>query len=344
MKMLNWRLLFIVILWMVFEPLFANDVNQDYLNDWARQNKIVGAALVINGQSYFYGYRNKKIPVTDETEFGIGSITKTFISVMILKLEAEGKISIHDSVIKYLPHYSKLKSVTLQSLMQMTAGFNDVLEAGWDATPQQQIEAAYQKYQPKYRGKWQYSNVSYQLLGLLIESVTKQTLAEVLNEMITSPFQLTHIYFPDAVEEKTLIEYQNGIAKTSHFKNMYAAGGLVSNAQDLNQFITHLFVTKDILPIKQYNELITFVATPSNYYAFTKTPAPSFGLGVFKWRIDHIGVLTYPGVVKDGFASTYTVVKNIVIITQSNTYNNNNFTLLWPHQNFTKKLITRFGK
>jgi len=311
-----------------------------YFNSWAQKNEIVGAALALDNKVYFYGYSNKHsaVLVTRKTQFGIGSITKTFISVILLKLEAEGKLNIHDPVTKYLPQYSKLKNVTIQSLMQMTAGFNDVAKN--PISYLQEINMAYPKYNPKLSGNWLYSNASYQLLGLLIEKITQKSLADILSSFITKPLHLRSIYFPNKLEAISLKEYQNGHVKISDFNNEYAAGGLVSNVKDLESFIWHLFVAKDLLPAKQYTELTTFVKTSEKYYAFTGIKAPQFGLGVFKWNIPPYGdVFSYTGVLDKGFTSSYTVIGNNIIISQSNTYNHNDFTILWSYRTFTKELI-----
>lgn len=318
----------------------TSSLTQTYFNKWAKENGIVGATLAVNNQMYFYGYSdiNLSEPVTEKTQFGIGSITKTFISVILLKLEAEGKLNIHDPITKYLPQYPKLKNVTIQALMQMTAGFNDVADDS--VLPIQQIERAYTKFNAKLAGSWLYSNVSYQLLGILIEKITQQSLNEVLSALITSPLHLSSIFIPDKSQTSSFKEYQNGKIKISNLKNAYAAGGLISNVSDLELFIRHLFIIKDLLPTQQYKELTTFVKTSEKYYAFTGTKAPKFGLGVFKWNIPPYGdVLMYAGVLGEGFTSAYTVIGNNVIISQSNTYNHNDFTILWAHRAFTKGLM-----
>jgi len=318
----------------------TSSVTQAYFNKWAKMNGVVGAALAVNDQTYFYGSSNKSLtkPVTAQTQFGIGSITKTFVSVVLLKLEAEGKLNILDPITKYLPQYPKLKNVTVQMLMQMTAGFNDVADAS-DA-PLEQVNAAYAKYDPALRGDWHYSNVSYQLLGMLIEKITQQSLAKVISSLITSPLHLSSIYFPNELQARLLKEYQDDQTKLSNFNNAYAAGGLVSNAHDLELFIRHLFVIKDLLRPQQYAELTAFIQTSAQYYAFTGTKTPQFGLGVFKWDISPYGsVFNYPGVLKEGFTSAYTVIENNVIVSQSNTYNQEDFTMLWPHRAFTKGLM-----
>lgn len=339
-----------VVVLLAYSPLHAAPVDltihaQDYFSAWAKNNNITGAALAINQDIYFYGYSDKKslTRVNSETEFGIGSITKTFVSVILLKLEAAGKVNIHDPITRYLPQYTKLKNVTIKQLMQMNAGFNDV---GNDSiSPLEQIEKAYKKYDPKSTGTWQYSNASYQLLGILIEKITKQTLASTLSDLITGPLNLDTVYFPNSKQANLLKEYQDGKVSVSNFANAFAAGGLVSNAADLEKFIRHLFVIKDLLPQKQYRELTTFIQTPKSYYAFTGIDAPQFGLGVFRWHIPPYGdILNYPGVMGEGFTSAYTVIGDNVIISQSNTYNNNDFTLLWPHRAYTKDLLKYLQK
>ena len=339
-----------VLIWVLFllfgtiQMAAADDVSltQTYFNHWAKENGVVGAALSVNNKIYLYGDSDEDLalPITEKTPFGIGSITKTFVSVTLLKLEAEGKVNINDPITNYLPQYSTLKNITIKSLMQMTAGFNDVADDS--VPPLQQVDRAYKQYDPALAGRWLYSNVSYQLLGILIEKITQQSLSEVLSKYITSPLHLSSVYFPDETQALPLKEYQNGKVKLSNFKNKYyAAGGLVSNIRDLNAFIYHLLIIKDLLPEKQYKEMMTFVKTPKKYYAFTgEKEMPKFGLGIFQWNIPPFGnVLTYPGVLGEGFTSAYTVIDNTVIISQSNTYNNNDFTILWPCRAFTKGLL-----
>ncbi len=333
------------LIWSIFafRAVYAeNSGVQMSLANWAQENKIVGAAISINGDSYYYGYSNKSqnTKIDEHTVFGIGSITKTFVSVAILKLESTGKLNINNSITNYLPQYSNLNNVTIKQFMQMTAGFNDTTKTG-SISPTQEIDQSYKAYDKSKVGKWQYSNSSYQLLGLLIEKVTHKSLAKNISELITTPLNLKYTYIPNTIQAKQLKEYQNQAIKTSNFNNLYAAGGLVSNTQDLNSFIDHLLIKQDILPKKQYYELTDFIVTPSDYYKFTGLVPPKFGLGLFQWQIPGIGeVISYPGVLADGFTSVYTVHDKMIIIGQSNTYNYNDFTLLWPYKPFMLKLLS----
>lgn len=338
--MLNKYLL--VLTFFFTNTVWANTSIQKQFINWGNKNNLVGAAMSIDGNTYYYGFSQKKnkIKVNSKTVFGIGSVTKTFVSVTLLLLEEKGKININDSITKYFPEYKRLNHIKIKDLMSMDAGLNDVKSGSELLTPEAQIQDAYENYNQMNFHHWKYSNVSYQLLGKLIEKVTGQSLSNVIRQKIIEPLDLKSTYFPSESQSKKLYEYQDNQQKKSNYSLAFAAGGMVSNVHDLHVFINKLFVKKTLLSLNQYHEMTSFIATPKNYYAFTGTEPPQFGLAVFKWKLGkNRSVLTYPGVMKNGFATTFIVFNKRVIILQSNTYNNMDFTLLWPYKKFVLSLI-----
>lgn len=102
--------------------------------DIMEKNKAVGVAASFftrdNEVIYenFYGYRNaeKRLPVDENTIFGLASITKSFVTLCILKLEQEGKISLSDPVSAYFPSFTgknMKKPLQLKHLLCHAGGF-----------------------------------------------------------------------------------------------------------------------------------------------------------------------------------------------------------------------------
>ena len=76
-------------------------------------------------KGYGLADRERTIPVTPQTIFRIGSMTKQFTSSAILKLQEEGKLSVDDKLSKYIPDFPRGKGVTLRELLTHTSGIHD---------------------------------------------------------------------------------------------------------------------------------------------------------------------------------------------------------------------------
>lgn len=238
-------------------------------------------------------------PITSNTLFSIGSITKTFISTLILKLESEDKLSIHDPLSKYLPQYSRWENITIEQLLDMTSGINNYtnddkfkndLEQHFkqDWNSDLLIDMAYQ-YPDDFKPgtNWNYTNTAYLLLGKIIEKVTNESVSDALNDHFFKPLNMQHAFFgingyPPSVFNQIALGYYNGVIMSPTLLTNLgpASGGMVMSANDLAIWLEHLFIKKDLLPEKQFNEMLT-PATKSLGKMRPTSAQFAKGLGVF---------------------------------------------------------------
>lgn len=159
-----------------------------------------GVMVVATDKDVIYLYCEEAVekdgttPVSQNTIFDIGSVSKTFTAVSILQLAEQGKLSLDDKLEKYFPEYETGKDITVYNLLHMSSGISDYLNnpdpfwniSGADAanqkisdilmdkvTDEDLLNAMYQaplEFEPGT--KCSYSNTNYRLLAFIIEQVT----------------------------------------------------------------------------------------------------------------------------------------------------------------------------
>lgn len=138
-----------------------------------------------------YGYANleTKTPVTPETLFEIGSITKTFTAVAVMQSVEKGLLDLHRPVTDYLPWFdvqTEYESITLHHLLTHTAGLVGVI----DKTPDirsavwalRDTEVAWPP-----GSQCSYSDAGYQTLALILETIHKKPFADIIRTNIFEP-------------------------------------------------------------------------------------------------------------------------------------------------------------
>ncbi|MFF2053225.1 serine hydrolase domain-containing protein [Leifsonia sp. NPDC058194] len=138
----------------------------------------------------------------------IGSVTKTFTGTLILQLVQEGRISLDDTIDRYVDGVPNGAEITLDDLLTMKSGLasytlNTDLQNEWFAdptepwTPAQLLHASF-ALEPIFApgAKFNYSNTNFILLGEVIQRVTGESYATVLQERILTPLGLTHTAMP----------------------------------------------------------------------------------------------------------------------------------------------------
>lgn len=162
-----------------------------------------------------YGDSATKTAADPQAQFGIGSNTKTFTATVVLQLEAEGKLSLDDTVEKWLPGvvdsngYSGA-NITIRELLNHSSGLPDYM-GGLVATeyfanispnaiyaPQTLVSTALSSRAPISApgATFSYANTNYVLAGMIIQAVTGNTPGTEITNRIIQPLGLTGTSFP----------------------------------------------------------------------------------------------------------------------------------------------------
>ncbi len=227
--------------------------------------KTVSVAVVDGGSVSFYG--------DPDGLYQIGSMTKAFTGLAICKLISEGRLSEDDLVSDLIPGFiatyeAKPADITVLHLLEQTSGYNnnesDYPSAADGMTLFDWAHDISGRELASFPGtEYAYSNVNYNLLGLIIEQVTGQSYAEYMYEEILIPLGLTNTYagMPDSEEHivrgsrpgyRNAFEYEIPV-----YEGRIPAGYFYSNATDCARWIMIWNGTADIPG--EYRELVNAV-------------------------------------------------------------------------------------
>ncbi|WP_371652740.1 MULTISPECIES: serine hydrolase domain-containing protein [unclassified Streptomyces] len=227
-----------------------------------------------------------------EDRYRVGSITKTFVATVVLQLEAEGRLSLDDTVEHWLPGVVRGNGhdgakITLRQLLQHTSGiFNytedeafgqrvfgtDFLRHRYDTyAPRQLVDIAL-THAPDFAPgtSWHYSNTNFILAGMVIEKATGHSYATEIDRRVLRPLHLRSTTLPgtDARMPQPSGRAYSKLSReaTGRTYDVTAlnpsiagsAGEMVSNSADLNRFYRAL-LTGELLPQRQLKEMTTTV-------------------------------------------------------------------------------------
>jgi D-alanyl-D-alanine carboxypeptidase len=200
------------------------------------------------------------------SRFFAASVTKSFVTAVLLRLEAEGRIALTDRIAAHLPAemvdglhvrngIDRSGSIEVWHLMSNTSGIPDYFDKetvdrlvsnndeAWGLWPT--LSAARQKQARFLPGrKAQYSDTNYQLLGAIIEAVTRKPLHEVFDEMVIAPLELKETYLYQGEPDDRLVPMyykDRQLNLPRYMDSIGAEGGIVSTAADLGRFTQGFF-------------------------------------------------------------------------------------------------------
>lgn len=174
-----------------------------YVQAEMRRQKIPGLSLAVvrNGhiailKSYGLANVEHRVPVKPETVFQSGSMAKQFTAAAVMILVQDGKLSLDDKITKFIPNApAAWNKITVRNLLNHTSGMGDYppdLDLRRDYTEDEYLES-FKKvpldFEPGTR--WNYSNVGYVTLGIMIHKITGKFYGEFLQERIFRPLGMS---------------------------------------------------------------------------------------------------------------------------------------------------------
>ena len=298
--------------------------------------RIPGLALGIvenNRITYLRGFGkadDSGRPVTPQTPFIIGSLSKSFTALAIMQLVEAGRIELGAPVHRYLPWFrvadeGASAAITVRDLLNQTSGLSTktgrTFQGNGDIS-----DAALEKTVRKLSGvalaapvgtTYQYSTVNYAVLGLIVQAVAGRPYESYVQTEIFDPLQMRGSFTSAAEAERhglaTGYRYWFGrprAADLPYNRGLVPAGYLVSDAEDMGHYlIAQLnhgrYGSASVLSTEGVDELHRpAVQTPE--------PGTSYGMGWFVGPIDGIPAIHHQG-------ETFNFHANVVLVPSSRT-------------------------
>jgi D-alanyl-D-alanine carboxypeptidase len=261
----------------------ARYAQQQLIDSYAKSGP--GAAVIVarGDQILFRGARGlgnveQSTPLSAESLFDIGSITKQFASAGLLKLVETGKVSVDDSLSKYVKDFPNGDHISVLELLNHTSGvknYSDMPDPSRNGLSTTQVIGTFKNAKPDFAPgtSWAYDNSGYVLIGAVIESASGKPWQDYLRQTLFEPLGLHHTgYGADpAVVAKAAHGYMliDGNPKPAPLLSMsapYADGALVSTVDDLLIWNRALHKGR-VLRSDSYRQMITPVgkAAPEQY-------------------------------------------------------------------------------
>ena len=258
--------------------------------------------------------------------YSIGSISKQFTAAAVLLLAEDGKLSLDDTVARWLPDLTRAKDVTLRQVLSMTSGYQDFWPQDYVMPPMmlpttaRQIMNGWAKIPLDFAPgtRWQYSNTNYVIAGTVVERVSGMPLLAFLQSRVFSRLGMASVVNTDDAalgpgDPMRYLQYALGPPRPAPKEGrgwMFAAGELAMTARDLALW--------DIATIDQT------VLRPASYRAMqtvtllTSGAATGYGLGVQVGFADGRRTVSHSGEVS-GFTAQNTIYPDdraaIVVLT-----------------------------
>lgn len=257
-----------------------DDQLQEFIETWAADHDPVGvsAAVLFPGDDLWLGTagladRAAGTGIDPSDRFEVGSITKTFMAVLTLRLAEDGIVDLDAPIAPFIPDFPAADRTTLRHLLGHRAGVDDptadlVSDRNGPPDPTRvftpdELLAAAAAGSPHFEpgSGHDYSNANYWVLGAVLESATGKRVAELLDEYVFAPLGLDDtLFYDDSLPATPVVNaYKDldldgtpdpmGTTPLPGFVTpAWTAGAAISTADDLVHFLSALFAGELIQP------------------------------------------------------------------------------------------------
>lgn len=306
-----------------------------YFQNLETNNKFMGSVAVSHNGNIIYsksiGYtdveKNKK--ANENSKYRIGSISKTFTTVLVMKAIEAKKLDLNQTIETFFPTIPNANRITIKQLLGHRSGLhnftNDADYQTWHnqaKTEKEMVEIitkAGSDFEPD--SKAEYSNANFILLSYILEKIYKESYASLLDKQICQPLGLKNTMFGDKINtadnQAKSYSYKGSWKEESETDTTIplGAGGIISTPTDLTQFSDALFGGK-------------LLKTES--LELMKTVVDNYGLGLFRIPFyEKIGFGHTGGI--DYFTSIFTYFPDTnlsyVLLSNGTNYNNNSISI-----------------
>ena len=259
--MKNLILLLLILCQVAFSQSFDKTKLDKYFNSLDDNNKFMGSVAVSKNGEIIYlksiGYAdiNNNIKANNETKYRIGSISKSFTAILVLKAVENKKLELNQTIDKWFPTIKNSEKISVKQLLNHRSGiFNftnspNYLNLSTQAKTEEEmieiIKSGGNNFSPDSRAE--YSNSNYVLLTYILEKTFLKSYSELLSEYIVKPVDLKNTYVFGKIntinnESKSYKFLGSWIEESeTNYTIPLGAGAITSTASDLTKFADALF-------------------------------------------------------------------------------------------------------
>ncbi len=280
-----------------------------YFDALEQNDRFMGSVAISKDGHIIYvrslGYIDleNQIKANEHAKYRIGSIAKTFTSVLVMQAVEAGKLALDQTLDHYFPQIEKAGQITISDMLQHRSGIhnftNDMSYLTWHTQPKSETEmvaiivAGGSDFEPGSRSE--YSNANFILLSYILEKIYQKSYSDLLQERIAQPLGLVNTLFGGKINtcDKECLSYTFldswQLQSETDMTIPLGAGGIVSTASDIARFSDALFGGKLLSP---------------GSLATMKNIKEAYGMGLFQLPFyDKIGYGHTGGI--DGFTSIF---------------------------------------